>query len=448
MGHPLLLATFAFLTAGRLFAGGPDLEVSSLDIHGSTPIGDNTITGTVTNTGTTAVQGFTLTYAIDGVPAVAQAFTATIPVGGSYVYSFNTPWNAVAGDHTVSVTVSQVEGDAQAGNDTFTTTTKALGGGTPRTTVIEEFTSSTCVPCASFNETFDPLLNDLGTNTFGSRVAAVKYQMNWPPPGNDPSYNPNGSSRRSFYSVESIPTAFIDGEELVQGTAGEINGHVNTPSVVMLDVSYERNGNTITATAHMTPLVDLGSGCKLHMVVTENFYHYAASTTTQDDFHYAMRRMLPNAGGTPLISPTAGEEVVVTESYDLIEGGAAQGNYNLWGTIDGITVVAFVQKTVGREIYQGAIATSPVGVEENSNETLMGLYPNPTNGQVYFSYAKTANVRIAVVNALGETVLRTDRGLNAGQVTGLDLSAFGNGLYFVNVTANGVRSTGRVMLER
>lgn len=455
MNHSLIFANLATLFLARPAAlhaapsDGPGLEVTSVNVHDFTAPGEHVISGQVTNTGSTAIHGFVLHYAIDGGAPVQQSFGVDIAPGASYAYSFSTPWDATEGEHTVTVTGGTLTGDVVTPNNTITATTKAMGGLADRTVVIEEFTSSTCWPCADFNQTFDPTLSELGTNTYGSRVAAVKYQMNWPDPGNDPSYNAHGSARRNFYTVEGIPFPLLDGSNTT-GTASVINARKDVPSPVLLDVSYTRDGNSITVTARVTPLTDLSGSYKLHLAVTEDHYHYTASATSQDDYHYVMRTMLPNAGGTSMAGLTAGEERVVTETVDLVPGGPAQGNFNLWGTVDGITVVAFLQKTIGKEIYQGAIASSPVGIEEAGTTGALGkLYPNPTDGWVLFQYAENADAHIEVVDLLGHTVLRTDRTLRTGQLNRLDLSALGNGLYVVNVTAaNGVRSAGRVLLER
>ena len=63
-------------------------------------------------------------------------------------------------------------------------------------------------PCASFNAVLDPYLSSLNTNEPGSGIVAVKYQMDWPAPGNDPSYNQDGETRRAYYGVTGISRPF------------------------------------------------------------------------------------------------------------------------------------------------------------------------------------------------------------------------------------------------
>src|SRR5690606_19706040 len=92
-----------------------------------------------------------------------------------------------------------------------------------RACFIEEFTSSTCPPCASFNAYFDPMIDALGVNTAAAKFNIIKYQMNWPSPGNDRSYNSHALTRRSYYGVSSIPDHYTHGLAGGNGSQAEID---------------------------------------------------------------------------------------------------------------------------------------------------------------------------------------------------------------------------------
>ena len=79
-----------------------------------------------------------------------------------------------------------------------------------RMVLIERFTSSTCGPCAANNPTMDAFLQSQDPE----RITGISFHMNWPAPGNDPMFLYNQSdntTRRTYYSVNSIPQAFMDG---------------------------------------------------------------------------------------------------------------------------------------------------------------------------------------------------------------------------------------------
>lgn len=431
-----------------------DLAMLTVNMPSVVAQGNQVISGTLRNFGTTAITSLTLNYSIDGGAAVSQPVTANIAVGANYNFTHATPWNATAGAHTVLVWASNLNGaaDGNTVNDEVTKTVNVATQSVQRTTLIEEFTSSTCGPCASFNVTFDPLLESLNTNETGSNVAAIKYQMNWPSPGNDPSYNPDGNTRRGYYGVSGIPDTFLDGAPLPAANAATINGAASVPAFVGMDVEYWTNGNQVSVTVDVTPYANFPGTYKLYIAATEDFYSYPASTTTQDEFHYAMRKMLPNANGNNLTALQAGQTQTVTQQYTFTLGNPAQGNYNLWGnSISGLTIVAFVQNTTTKEILQAGKAEVVVGVPENELDRTTRVFPNPTNGVLFVDYELPAGetAQVEVFNMVGERVLNTTRSTGNGmQRETLDISSLSEGIYFVNISAGGLRATRKVTLTK
>lgn len=433
---------------------GTDLGITSLGIPVVIAQGNTTVTGTVTNAGITAITGFTLAYAVDGGTPVSQNFSATVQPGASYTYSFTTPWNATVGSHTIDLTLSGVNGDLFAGNNTLTQTIGVATQSVQRVALVEEFTSSTCPPCASYNSTFDPLLSTLNTNIGGSNIAAIKYQMNWPSPGNDPSYNPDGNARKTYYGVSGIPDVFLNGRAEANGyinSATNLNAEAAKPAFINIDLTYALSGFTLTANVTVNSYADFAGTYKLHIAATEDFYTFSGNTTGQDEYHYAQRKMMPNAQGST-VALTAGGTQNFTQSYTFTEGGPAQGNYNLWGTLDGVTLVAFVQNTATKEILQAdfvnVVATS---VEENVLDNSLRVFPNPSNGlvNVAFDLPSGQQASLEVTNVLGEVVYNTTRNIGAGAQRELvDLSALTNGVYYMTITAGDLKSTRKVTLNK
>ena len=76
--------------------------------------------------------------------------------------------------------------------------------------------------------------------------------------------------------------------------------------------------------------------------------------------------------------------------------------------------------------------TDPSAVGENFAENV-AMYPNPTTGKV--NLKAEAMQKVTVINAIGQVVMTQDVG---NEEVVLDMSAFGNGMYLINVmTANG-----------
>ncbi|HMQ76710.1 MAG TPA: T9SS type A sorting domain-containing protein [Flavobacteriales bacterium] len=433
---------------------GTDLGISTLGVPVVIAQGNTTITGTVTNAGITAISGFTLDYAVDGGAPVSQNFSATVQPGSSYTYTFTTPWNATVGSHTIELTLSGVNGDLFAGNNTLSSNVGVATQSVQRTVLVEEFTSSTCPPCASYNTTFDPLLGSLNTNDAGSNYAAIKYQMNWPSPGNDPSYNPDGNARKSYYGVTGIPDVFLDGRAEANGfinNSGNLATEASKPAFVNVDITYALTGFDLTANVTVNSYADFAGTYKLHIAATEDFYTFSGNTTGQDEYHYAQRKMMPNAQGTT-VNLTAGGTETISHTYTFTEGGPAQGNYNLWGTLDGVTLVAFVQNSTTKEILQADfVNVVATGVEENVLDNSLRVFPNPSNGvvNVAFDLPSGQQASLEVTNVLGEVVYTTSRSIGAGaQREVVDLSTLTNGVYYMTITAGDLKSTRKVTLNK
>jgi hypothetical protein len=433
---------------------GTDLGLGDLGLNSVVAQGPLSISGAVLNTGTSPVTGFTLSYAVDGGAALSTPIATTIQPGGTYNYTHPTPWNATVGPHTLNITISNIAGDGVAANNSYTGTIGVASQSVDRITIIEQFTSSTCPPCASLNTTFGPTLSGLNTNDLGSNVSAVKYHLNFPSPGNDPSYNPDANTRRSYYGVSGIPDLYIDGKPMTATSAAYIQQQAARDAFVDLGLSYTLNGNQINVTANVTPYAPFTGAHKLHVAVVENTYNYAASTTSQDVFTNVQRKMMPNASGTNLANLAADQTQTFNLSHTMVLGGAAQGNYNTWvQDLENLTIVAFVQNTSTKDILQANFlpVLLNVGVEENVADQRLRVFPNPTEGllNVQFDAPQSGKAQIEVFNVLGERVFEATRATAAGtQREVIDMSTHSGGIYFVNITADGVRASRKVTLNK
>ncbi len=151
---------------------------------------------------------------------------------------------------------------------------------------------------------------------------------------------------------------------------------------------------------------------------------------------------------------------------DGLNGGAYTGGWN--GNInvysveaDGSTSLIYnnpgtspMGTTAGTPVIEKTPfqATSVVGVNELSSETsVFGIYPNPTSGQVNLNYTLThdASVTVDVINSVGTRVMSEKLGSQkfGTYSTPLDLSSLAAGVYMVNLNADGVLGTVRVVIK-
>lgn len=323
----------------------------------------------------------------------------------------------------------------------------------PQLPLIEEFTSSTCGPCASFNTTFDPFLASIDANIPGGQVAAVKYQMNWPGPGDDPSYNSDGNGRRNSYAVNSIPKSFLNGvatstfnQAVIDAAAGQ--------SAFELTPYFYLSGDTIKATCTAQSFTNMTDILRLYLALTEDFYTYTGGTTGQTTFHYVMRKMLPNYTATALLNINADTTFITNRNYKLTYGNVAQGNYNIWGTSTGFTLVSWLQNTSTKEVFQAAIANTPSAqlISENNTASGLEIYPNPAEDffTLKLELTEPAAVSYTLSDLSGKLVQQpVVQQLPAGKhVLQTSTQGLQQGVYICKVNANDCIFTKRITVVR
>lgn len=228
-----------------------------------------------------------------------------------------------------------------------------------RLVLLEEFTSSTCGPCAAANPT---IISRLQQNP--DKFTAIFYHVGWPSPGNDPMYlhNPQESNARvSYYSVNSVPHSVLDGN-FYSGhpngwTMTTINNRLAVPSPCEIDLQHYLNSAQDTIFLNMLiKFTDPMSGSQLvaHNVVIEKHIHFntAPGTNGEKDFYNVMKKMLPGSGGTSLPSSMeAGDYVIVQTSWKLA---------NVYDKNE-LAAIGFIQNNATKEVFQTAnSSTNPI----------------------------------------------------------------------------------------
>lgn len=205
-----------------------------------------------------------------------------------------------------------------------TTSWQAMYAQATRLVLAEEFTQASCGPCASQNPAFNTLLQQNPT-----KIIDIKYQTSFP--GVDPmnAHNPGEvSSRRSYYGVNGVPHAKINGTSVTN----DCNAYAGAPACFsQTDVDAAYNMSTpIAVTVTHTFASDLSSATvdvsvtnsgsstftpngnlylRLALVESEINFPTPPGSNGELDFYGVMRKMIPNATGTALpASLSAGQQ--------------------------------------------------------------------------------------------------------------------------------------------
>ena len=447
--------------------------------------GNQTIQGTFKSLGISSVTTAVLNYNVNNVSVVTQtfSFSPNLSYGQSANYSFSTNVNFVAGSARVKTWVSQVNGVNEVNNlnDTAYANIYVASSAVTRNALIEEWSSSTCGPCASLNSTFDPLVNSNNANT-GGDVNVIKYQVNWPSPGNDPSFNAHGDSRVAHYDIQGAPTAITNGRtEMSNHDQAEINAAKAEPAFANITATLSANGSTnaavattVVASATIIPRLTIttASPLRVFQVLMQSYYSYTLGTTSQKDYYHVMRKMNPNGWGSP-ITVTDGTPIVVNFSNAAIPAPVhptpAQMSFNYWTTPNmRYEYVVFVQDTISNHVIQSASWSSTVavptsttgggggggnvGIVQLANNQSIGVYPSPAQDFAVIAVVldKAATVNLSITDIAGKQVYsKANESIDAGKhEIKIDTSNLPTGTYFVKVDADGLVYKDKLLISK
>lgn len=414
-----------------------DAAISSINTPVVAAAGNVNITGTLQNNGFNTITSFNVTYKIDG-GASSAAYNVTgqsIAAAGSYNFTHNVPAALTAGTHSIEVTISNVNGttDPNLANNVLSKNISIATQTTTRRPVFEEFTSSTCSPCASFNSTtFTPFIT-----SYGTQFSYIKYQMNWPAAtgfaNGDPYYTAEGGTRRDYYEVSGVPDLYIDGRASGM-TSTTMLSELNTDKAkatffVIQGLNPGRSGNTVTVPVTITPYAS--GSFKLHVVVVEKITTENVATNGETSFKHVMMDMLTGGSGLT-INLTAGTDYTNTFTQDLTSTFVEE--------MTDLQVVVMIQDLSSKEIFQSAEAdiTFTTNIDVTSDENI-SVFPNPAYNNITITNA--LNSDIMLYDLFGKLIMSDNNISNDYQ---LNISALSKGTYIMKIINGNDISTRKI----
>jgi hypothetical protein len=306
------------------------------------------------------------------------------------------------------------------------------------------------------------LLTTNSVNIAGSNLNAIKYQVNWPSPGNDPSYNPDVLTRRNYYAVNAAPTVLFNGTP-GSGNQTNINVAKAMPGYATITPTITFNAGAVTANATITPYVTIptASPIRVYQALVQSYYNYPGASTSQKDYKHAMRKMF-SAAGTP-ITTTDGTPIPVSYNHSLTYGSVAagtpaQGSNNFWTNIGTFTYeyIVWIQDDVTDQILQSGSAftssISTVGVVEFTKESSIGVYPNPAKDYavVGIKLNDRSTVEINIFDVTGKLVYtnKADEVFAGTNEIKINTSEFATGAYNVVVKTSEGISTEKLIITK
>jgi len=312
-------------------------------VSGPTPV-----EGVLFNNGITTITEAEISWQVNDGDIFTSNFTGlNMDLGDSYSFTCDELFNFPIGSYDLQVWIASVNGttDDNPDNDILNKGISVVSNTVAKKPLLEEFTSSTCGPCASFHTTFVPWCEDHADD-----ITLVKYQMNWPGSG-DIYYTEEGGARRNYYGVTWVPWLVGNGS-FVNTDIGSVNGFfdeaIEIPgfaSFVASRTSVSR-GTIMDIDVNILPFSDF-ENFKLFVVVFENITTGNVSSNGETEFEHVMMKMVPDANGTT-INLEDRVPISISQSIDL-----AGTNIEEW---DDLGVAIIIQNYATTEVFQSGYA--------------------------------------------------------------------------------------------
>jgi hypothetical protein len=300
------------------------------------------VEGQVRNLGNTVINSMDISWKVSDEMIYTTTFNGlNIGFAQSFDFSCNDLFHFPIGGYNLDVWISAVNGvaDNNPSNDMKSKEMSVYSHSIYRKPSFEEFTSSTCAPCASFNTSFNPW-----TEQHADEITLIKYQMNWPGSG-DPYYTAEGGVRRNYYGVSYVPWPQCNGAYVdynIGAVQAAFNEAIQKPGLAKIAASHTIDGTTITVNANILPFAGF-TDFRAHIIVIENLTTGNVASNGETEFHHVMMKMMPGADGT-VLNMLDREAVNLTSSFDLSGTNVEE--------FDDLSVVVLFQDFASKEIFQ------------------------------------------------------------------------------------------------
>ena len=449
---------FIYGSQSAIDAAGVAVTTFPYLILGNAPF---TVSGEITNLGSSSITSMDINYSIDGASAVTESLSnLTINTYDNYTFDHSSTWNpSTSGTYDVAIWASNINGssDMDPSNDTITGTVNVFTSFETRKPMLEVFTSSTCGPCVQGNINLATVLSN-----YPEQFSLLKYQMSWPGNG-DPYFTQEGYDRRVFYGVNSVPRLEIDGgfDANPSGmTNQDFDDFAAIPSFTSLSANYSIGGQSVDVSITIDPLENMNSNnLTLYTGIFEFLTYNNSSTNGEIEFSNVMKKMLPDAGGYSINPLQAGVQVIENFSFTF------QGNYTLPADantpinhmlnhsvedFENLGVVVWIQDDITKEILQSTTASLVTDVNGDlSSTSKIMIFPNPTKdiATVAFQGLENSELQIKVINLLGEMVI-SERFTSSSNLDyyNLNVSKLNSGIYNVLLISNGDITTKQLQI--
>ncbi len=312
-----------------------------------------------------------------------------------------------------------------------------------RTVLLEHFTDSEINISRQSDEYLDNIVENRQTNEieiFESDFITLAYHIN--DSGEDifNSDNPEDPSARSlYYSISQAPVAVLDGTEFV-GNPFEIKT-IDIDRRSLIDPLFKIDIDTLSSSLEVLSVkVEFEAMQVIEEPVVLQIAVIEDVVVEGETYKNVVKKLLLGGEGRSINNPwPVGQKETITYNWDI--------DVPLYDT-EGLSIVAFVQDKLTREIYGAAKIkgqeqqpSTITAVDEKVLEQakLITVYPNPASEIVHFQLGEIAldNYSWSIVDQRGVTILQGEMEFNGLGVHKANITTLNNGVYYVIIESKG-----------
>jgi hypothetical protein len=301
--------------------------------------------------------------------------------------------------------------------------------------------------------------NSLVNTIVGNRsedIVNIQYHTNFP--GNDQYYDENPadvSARVLFYGLIQAPYSFVDGG--IQNDFAYMYSYANLSTQIdsndvtkrslipsLFDISLKTRieridkNDVLMINGSLKALEEISSdNITLFLAVTEKKSKRFTGISGDTEYRNIFRKFIPDAGGI-LLKKSWGKEDSLTIPEQI-------WTLNLLEDTSDIEVIAFIQNTITKEVFQAASVVLhnniAVGIEDTPDISGGGftLYPNPAVNKLTIRFKEPliheADIRIYDTRGVVVKEYKTGDGVSEYVIDNLSLKG---GIYLVRVSSRAI----------
>jgi hypothetical protein len=425
--------------------------------------GSTSISGVVSNIGSTTIEGFEIVYNGD-----AEAFSEAIEPGGEYAFVLAATHSVSEGASEGTVTLRGINDDENSCNNVSTLVSRSIEVPRGKLYVAEEATGTWCTWCPR-GDVFMNYMND----TYPELFIGIAVH-NSDPMAND-EYDAAFTSQSGFSGFPSVWTersSYLD----PSGLENDFITKVQEPSPVeiSLEATYDEMTRELVVSADVEALSTVLPTAGLILLLTEDGVTGTGAGYNQVNA-YAGGAQGEMGGYENLPNPVPASMMVYNHvARALLNGfeGEEYGDVLQIGNTttftssvtlpeewdaDNIHIVAIHRNTDGTTPTgkKSTIAEAEVDPVSSTIDPVLAknveIFPNPfaESANVTLTLDTPTNVSIEITDALGRLVSSRDYGVQAGNLTFPVLAnQMNDGIYFINILAGDSFTSKRIVVRK